>query len=101
MITGVLVAAVQCATGSMRHAAAVPPLYRPAVQTLVAEILAAWRRAERLSSELEPGTIDHAAAAEACERLRALYQDLTRSTRVGAVSEADARALLSELAANS
>ena len=46
----------------------------------------------------EPGTINHAAAAEACERLRSLYHDLTRSNRLGEVSEADARALLSELA---
>jgi hypothetical protein len=68
------------------------------MQTLVAEILAAWRRADRLTHELEPGTPDHAAATEACERLRDLYRDLTTGAGVAApTSEADARALLAEL----
>jgi hypothetical protein len=48
------------------------------VQTLVAEILAAWRRADRLASELPAGTPEHEAALLACERLRDLYHDLTR-----------------------
>jgi hypothetical protein len=68
------------------------------VQTLVAEILAAWRRAERLTSELDPGSADHAAAQLACDRLRELFHDLTNKPGVGNVTEADARALLSELA---
>ena len=67
------------------------------MQTLDAEILAAWRRADRLTRELEPGTPDHAAATEACTRLRDLYRDLTTGGVVAPVSEADARALLSEL----
>jgi len=71
--------------------------YRFRVQTLVAEILAAWRRADRLTHELEPGTPEHAAATEACERLRDLYRDLTNGGVAVPLSEADARALLSEL----
>jgi hypothetical protein len=49
------------------------------MQTLVAEILAAWRRAERLATELPPGTSEHTAAVTACERLRELYQDMTKA----------------------
>jgi hypothetical protein len=70
------------------------------VQTLVAEILAAWRRAERLAEQLEPGTVDQAAAQLACDRLRDLFREITNATRMGNVTEADARALLSELATN-
>jgi hypothetical protein len=44
------------------------------VQTLVAEIPVAWRRAERLSKSLEPGTADYGAALDASERLRDLFQ---------------------------
>ena len=67
------------------------------MQTLVAEILAAWRRADRLTHDLEPGTPEHAAATSACERLRDLYRDLTTSGVAEPVSEAEARALLAEL----
>ncbi len=67
------------------------------MQTLVAEILAAWRRADRLAGELEPGTPEHAAAATACERLRDLYQDLTKSGAAREISAAEARALIEEL----
>jgi hypothetical protein len=65
------------------------------MRTLVAEILAAWRRAERLTDELPDGSPERAAAVAACERLRDLYRELTRS--VGEVAEADARVLLEEL----
>jgi hypothetical protein len=68
------------------------------VQTLVAEILAAWRRADRLTHQYAQGTREHAAAEAACERLRDLYQDLTSSGVVDDVSEADARQLLTDLA---
>ena len=77
--------------------AAVP--LRGPVQTLVAEILAAWRRAERLTESLEPGSTDHAAALHASGRLRDLYQELTGAAGVVApITEAGARALLEELA---
>ena len=71
----------------------------PFVQTLVAEILAAWRRADRLASEYAEGSPEHAAAQVACERLRDLYRDLTSSGVADALSEADARQLLTDLAA--
>lgn len=67
------------------------------MQTLIAEILAAWRRAERLSAELEPGTAEHAAASVACARLRDLYRELTDAGIPAPATEADARALLAEL----
>jgi hypothetical protein len=67
------------------------------MRTLVAEVLAAWRRAERLSAELAEGTPEHAAAQSACQRLRELYGDLTASGLMGTVEEAEARVLLAEL----
>lgn len=67
------------------------------MKTLVAEILAAWRRAERLTDELPDATPEHAAALMACERLRDLYRALTTAGGVDEVSEADARTLLAEL----
>jgi hypothetical protein len=66
------------------------------MQTLVAEILAAWRRAERLSATLQAGSLEQSAALVAAYRLRELYQDLVKVA--GKVEEADARALLAELA---
>lgn len=67
------------------------------MRTLVAEVLAAWRRAERLAGELPPGTAEQAAAQLACERLRDLYRDLTSSGIVEPIEEAGARAMLQEL----
>ena len=46
------------------------------MQSLVVEVLTAWRRAERLAGELPPGP-ERDAAQHACERLRELYQELT------------------------
>ena len=68
------------------------------MQTLVAEILAAWRRAERLTEQLPAGSAEHAAAQRACERLRDLYHELTTSGVAVPVTQAGARALLEELA---
>jgi hypothetical protein len=45
------------------------------MQTLVAEILAAWRRAERLAVCLEAGSPERIAVDRACERLRDAYQE--------------------------
>ena len=68
------------------------------MQTLVAEILAAWRRAERLVRELPEGTPEHAAALDACQRLRGLYRDLTKDGIASIpMTEADARVMLREL----
>jgi hypothetical protein len=67
------------------------------VQTLVAEVLAAWRRAERLGQSLPEGSPDQAAAKAACEKLRQVYRDLTSSGVAGTVSEAEAQTLLEEL----
>jgi hypothetical protein len=47
------------------------------MQKLVAEVLAAWREADRVAAEYAPGTTDHLAALEAVERLRELYAKLT------------------------
>ena len=67
------------------------------MRTLVAEVLAAWRRAERLAGELAPGTPDQTAAQLASERLRDLYHELTSSGVVEPLDEATARSLLEEL----
>jgi hypothetical protein len=66
------------------------------VQTLVAEVLAAWRRAERLVGSLPERSLEHSAALHAAERLHELYTDLVKVA--GVVDEADARSLLAELA---
>ena len=68
------------------------------MQTLVAEILAAWRRAERLGNELPPGSLEQAAAQAVAEKLRDIYHDLTATTAAREISEAEARTLLEELA---
>ena len=70
------------------------------MQKLVAEILAAWRRAERLSSSLPDGTAEHAAAERACERLRDAYLELTHSGVAAALSAAEARLLLRDAASD-
>jgi hypothetical protein len=71
------------------------------MQTLVAEILTAWRRAERLSATFEAGTVEHDAATEACIRLRDLYRDLTEGPLHARPAESHVRAMLSELASDS
>jgi hypothetical protein len=70
------------------------------VKTLLVEILAAWRRAERLTNTLEPGTPDHAAAQNACERLRDLYHDLARSGMDSEHTREEAVALLEKFLAD-
>ena len=46
------------------------------MQSLVAEILAAWRRAEQLEKTLQEGTAEHAAVQRADAALREIYKDL-------------------------
>jgi type IV pilus biogenesis protein CpaD/CtpE len=68
------------------------------MQTLVAEILAAWRRAERLSNELPEGSPEQAAAQAVADKMRDVYQELTQMGAAHEVTEAEARMLLEELA---
>jgi hypothetical protein len=70
------------------------------LQKLVAEILAAWRRAERLASTLPEGTPQHAAAERACARLRDAYMELTHSGVAEELTAAEARLLLSDAASD-
>jgi hypothetical protein len=70
------------------------------MQKLVAEIMAAWRRAERLTSSLPEGTPEHEAAARACERLRDAYQELTHSGVAEALTAAEARLLVGDVASD-
>ena len=70
------------------------------MQKLAAEILAAWRRAERLSDTLPEGTPEHTAAVRACDKLRDAFQELTHSGVVGAIGAAEARLLLQDAAAD-
>lgn len=68
------------------------------MQKLVAEIMAAWRRAERLTHSLPADSAERAAAARASERLRDAYQELTHSGVADALTAAEARLLLVDTA---
>jgi hypothetical protein len=68
------------------------------MQTLVAQILAAWRRAERLANELPDGTLEQAAARAVADKMRDIYQDLTENGAAHDVTEAEAPTLPEERA---
>jgi hypothetical protein len=70
------------------------------MKKLVAEILAAWRRAERLASTLPDGSAEREAAQRACDRLRDAYQELTHSGVAEALSVAEAQMLLQDAASD-
>ena len=70
------------------------------MQKLVAEIMAAWRRAERLAETLPEGSAERAAAERACERLREAYQELTHSGVAEALTAGDAKMLLADAASD-
>ena len=70
------------------------------MQKLVAEIMAAWRRAERLAATLPAGSAEHDAAVRACNRLRDAYQELTHSGVADALTAAEARLLVQDAAAD-
>ena len=70
------------------------------MQKLVAEILAAWRRAERLSTTLPEGSNERDAADRASHRLRDAYHELTHSGVAEALSAAEARLLLADAASD-
>jgi hypothetical protein len=70
------------------------------LQKLVAEIMAAWRRAERLAATLPEGSPERAAAQRACDRLRDAYQELTHSGVATAITAAEARLLLADAASD-
>jgi hypothetical protein len=73
---------------------------RGSMQKLVAEIMAAWRRAERLAATLPEGSLEHDAAQRACERLRQAFQELTHSGVAHGISAAEARMLLADAASD-
>ncbi|HEX5825367.1 MAG TPA: hypothetical protein VFY18_12995 [Candidatus Limnocylindrales bacterium] len=70
------------------------------MQKLVAEIMAAWRRAERLAATLPEATPEHDAAQRACNRLRDAYQELTHSGVAAALTAAEARLLVADAASD-
>jgi hypothetical protein len=70
------------------------------VQKLVAEIMAAWRRAERLAESLPAESPERDAANRACQRLRDAYQELTHSGVAAALTAAEARLLVRDAAAD-
>ena len=70
------------------------------VQKLVAEIMAAWRRAERLAATMPEGSAERAAAQRASDRLRDAYQELTHSGVATAISTAEAKLLLADAASD-
>ena len=70
------------------------------MQKLVAEIMAAWRRAERLAESLPADSPERDAANRACQRLRDAYQELTHSGVAAALTAAEARLLVRDAAAD-
>jgi hypothetical protein len=70
------------------------------MQKLLAEIMAAWRRAERLADTLPEGSPEREAAQKACDRLGQAFQELTHSGVAHAISAAEARMLLSDAASD-
>ena len=70
------------------------------MQKLVAEIMAAWRRAERLTHTLPEASPEREAAERACERLRDAYQELTHSGVAQALTAAEAKLLLKDAASD-
>jgi len=70
------------------------------VKKLAAEIMAAWRRAERLAAELPEGSPEREAAQRASDRLRDAFQELTHSGVVSAIGAAEARLLLQDAASD-
>jgi hypothetical protein len=70
------------------------------MQKLVAEIMAAWRRAERLANTLPADSPERAAAERASQRLRDAYQELTHSGVAAALTAAEARMLLKDAASD-
>ena len=67
------------------------------MQTLVAEILAAWRRAERLAATLETDSPERAAVDRACDRLREAYHVLTDSGVAHTLTAKEAREIIANL----
>ena len=81
------------------HAQGQPTTFAP-MQKLVAEILAAWRRAERLAATLPEGTLEREAAQRASDRLRDAHQELTHSGVAAALTAAEAKMLLADAASD-
>jgi hypothetical protein len=73
---------------------------RGPLQKLVAEIMAAWRRAERLAATLPEGSAEREAAQHAGQRLGEAFQELTHSGVAHAISAAEARMLLTDAASD-
>lgn len=61
---------------------------------LVADVLAAWREAERVASENAPGSDRHFEALAATVRLRALFAELTDSVATDGAPDAEAAATI-------
>lgn len=70
------------------------------LQKLVAEIMAAWRRAERLTQTLPDGSPERAAAERVCERLRDAFLELTHSGVAEALTAGEAKLLLRDAASD-
>ena len=66
------------------------------MQTLVAQILAAWRHAERLTETLPVDSPEYAAASKACADLREVYQELTDAGIASLVEDPRAGAVRGE-----
>ncbi|HEY3334955.1 MAG TPA: hypothetical protein VGK16_06915 [Candidatus Limnocylindrales bacterium] len=57
------------------------------MQSLAAQVLAAWQHAEQLTQTLAPESPEYAVAARACADLRSLLQDLGDAGMVSLVDD--------------
>jgi hypothetical protein len=67
------------------------------MQMVVVEILAAWRRAERLAASLQRGSAEQAAVERACEHLRAAYMEMTGPGVAHVLTPSQARELIASV----
>jgi hypothetical protein len=67
------------------------------VQALLAEILAEWRKAERLAAELPRGSPEQLAAQSASDRLHDLHRDVESAARLGVTDRGTFQQLFAEL----
>ena len=70
------------------------------MQKLVAEIMTAWRRAERLAATFPEGSPERDAAQRASGRLRDAYQELTHSGVAAQITAAEAALLIRDAASD-
>jgi hypothetical protein len=70
------------------------PTGRWDVTKLAADLIAAWRSAERIANAMPEGSPERQAAERASERVRDAYQDVMRSKAANEMIPSDAHSLV-------